>query len=123
MANLILKTAKQMERKAKDSAELRMQISTRNIMEQKKKEEKEKRETAFFFVSEIERIKAQLNRLSQSDKLEDKMRIGHYNKRLEECTQKMEKKFSKEEIEKARKKFASRPNPFLFEDNNGNCGR
>ncbi len=119
MSGHIVKTAKQMERKAQASAEYRNQVSVRNIMEGRKQEEKERRENASFFVSEIERIKAQLNRLSQSDKLEDKMRIGYYNKMLEECTQKMEKKFSKEEIEKARKKFASRPNPFYFGGNDG----
>lgn len=119
----ITKNAKVRERLAKASAEYRNQISVRNIMEGKKKEEKEKRETAYFFVSEIERIKAQMDRLSQSNNPEDKIRIEYYKEMLKDCTKKMTEKFSEKEIEKAQKKFANKPNPFLFGGNGGNGGR
>ncbi|MBP3616074.1 MAG: hypothetical protein J6J27_04170 [Alphaproteobacteria bacterium] len=83
----------------------------------RKAEEKNKRETVSFFVSEIERCKVQIDRLSRTGELGDAMRCKYYQNIIAEKTMQMEAKFSKEEIEKAKVEFASKPNPFIFNDN------
>ena len=65
----------------------------------RKAEEKNKRETVSFFVSEIERCKVQIDRLSRTGELGDAMRCKYYQNIIAEKTMQMEAKFSKEEIE------------------------
>ncbi len=89
------------------------------ISEERKKAEKEKRETALYFVSEIERCNAQIERLSKTGSLGDAATCLYYKRIIAEKILQMETKFSKEEIEKAKQEYAKDPKwSYLLKEQN-----
>ena len=78
---------------------------------------KDKMQTALWFVTEIERSKALIDRLSKTGEIGDTMICEFHKDIIKDKTKAMEAKFSEEEIAKARLIFASKPNPFIFDDN------
>ncbi len=111
-----LKRVQMNENLAKETRQRHDDLSTKFIIGQRKLEEKEKRETCYFFVSEIERAKVQIERLSKTGEIGDAMRCSYYTKIIAEKTAQMEAKFSSSEIEKAKAEFARKPNPFIFDE-------
>ena len=117
MNKVSLKIAKQNEMCRANAVARSENFLMKSLAADKRAEDKNKRETVSFFVSEIERCKVQIDRLSRTGELGDAMRCKHYQNIIAEKTMQMEAKFSEEEIAKARLIFASKPNPFIFDDN------
>jgi len=103
-------------RKAKINEEFAQKIhdyhdnfSTKFMVEIRKNQEKEERETCYFFISEIERCNAQVSRLQKTGNLGDAARCLKYKEIIAQKTKAMEAKFSKEEIEVAKAEYNKDP--------------
>ena len=107
-----------LRRKSKDICQSHMKESydfTRQIM---KKAQEEQKKTVDYFVSEIARIQAQMDRLAKSKDIADLYRIKRYEGQLYNLNFEMNKKYSEKEILSAKAKFHGKPNPFIFDDDN-----
>lgn len=93
----------------RETYENRANYSVKLIVDEKKKQEKEQRETVYFFVSEIERCKAQIARLQKTGEIGDVAICLKYEGIIAEKTKAMEAKFSKTEIDAAKAVYLKDP--------------
>ena len=85
-------------------------VSRKAIAADNRAKEKEAKETVDFFVSEIERYKAQMERLKKTGNKDDELRCKYfYEKLIGENINAMKAKFSEEKIKEAQDKYNKNP--------------
>ena len=105
-----VKRARKNEEVARTVHEMNQSDSIKYINDLKRAENKDKMQTALWFVTEIERYKAQMERLKKTGNKDDELRCKYcYEKLIGENINAMKAKFSEEEIKEAQDKYNKNP--------------